>query len=206
MNAISRIPLILALSTSLIACVDNSDVKQIGDTAICIPNQLMLSLGTGSQNLGDYDSAPDIYEAMSIDAEIIQQVIPEYQGQFGSGSAIRYAPLHVTITRQKPFTNSIPTPSQYDSFFSKPNPQLVGYQTDPNDFWEAYEIQPDQSRTHWGFCSHYLFNTNNYIQCKRSLPIESLQFEYSVSRSNIDLYTKIDAYLKHKVTEEWRCD
>ena len=207
MNAkILKPTLILSLSASLIACGTNIDAKQIGNTEICIPNQFMLNLGSGSQTLSGTDTAPDIYEAISIDADIIQQAIPEYQSQFGSGSSIRYAPLHVTITQQRPITKDTPAPSQNDYFFSKPNPQLVGYQTDPNDYWEAYEIQPDQSREHWGFCSHYLFSTDNYIRCKRSLPIDSLVFQYSISRSNIDLYPDIDTYLKQKVTEEWRCD
>lgn len=205
MNLTLKIPLIVTFCTNLVACVGSSDARQIGDTNICIPDQLLLNLGASSDQQSGYDSDPDIYEALSIDANIVQQAIPHYQGQFGSGNDKRYAPLHITITRQKTLIDDIPAASQHDYFFSEPNPQLVGYQTDPNDFWEVYEIQPDQSRTHWGFCSHYLFDTDNHIQCKRSLALETLQFEYSVSRSNIDQYPKIDAYIREKVDTEWRC-
>lgn len=199
--------IILMFTFSIYGCFDHSQAKQIGDSNICIPNQFVLNLGS-DDNDEIYDETPSVYEGVSIDASHIQQNIPEYQGTFGQGNDKIYAPLSITITQYKSNNRRVPEASEYDYFFSKASPNLVGYRNEwPYVNWSTFEIQPNQSRVYWGECTDYSSESNKKpVNCDRVLRVGEFNFEYSVSRSNIDLYPKIDTYIKNKVAEEWHCD
>lgn len=197
--------ILFALALNLSGCIDLSSAKQIGDSNLCIPKSFMIDLSSSFTSDSDlYDESPAIYEGVYIEAPYIQQDIPEYQVTFVQGDYRRKAPLSITITQYQPYKGSIPYTSEYDHFFSKANPNLVGYRNEwPYVHWSAFEIQPDQSREYWGECDHY---SGELIDCYHDLKIGEFRFSYSIYGPNIDLYPQIDAYLKKKVAKEWRCD
>ena len=196
----------LFVAISLSAC-GYSRTTQLGDTDICIPNSALFSVGHSPVTKESNKPKP-IVESMAIMRGVVQKDIPEYQGEFGSGDDIEYVPLYTAILRYPPLQKNSPLPgdSAHEYFFSKQNPNLVGYKIDPKDYWNAFEIHSDHSQQYWGICWYQGFDQNNYINCRRSLTIEGIEFQYYVSRGNIDIYPKIDLFLKEKVTKEWRCD
>lgn len=207
---ITRITSLLALIAGLIACDLNETFKhttQMGDTDICIPNRVSSIVGSSPVFDKNSDQPVPIVQSMAIPQGDIKKDLPEYTGEIIKDDKIIYLPLYSTILRYEPFQGQKPVSatSEADYFFSKDNSKLVGEVLDPRDYWNAFEIQSDQSRKYWGVCWYQSFDPNNYLNCRRSIEIEGLEFQYYVSHSNIDLYPKIDSYLKNKVAE-WHCE
>lgn len=198
---------LLTLVVGISACNLYGKTTRLGDTNICVPNNVLFTVGSSPVAEGNSDKPVPIVRSMAINQNKVKAEIPEYLSEVGSGKSKEYIPLYSTIIRYQPFQRMVSPPeaSNYDYFFSKLNPSLVGYQTDPTDYWDVFEIQPDQSRKYWGVCWYQGFDASNYINCRRSIEIEGLEFQYYVSRSNIDLYPKIDPFLRKKITE-WHCD
>lgn len=194
--------LLLLLPFSSISCLATPPTMQLGNSDICVPREFIVNLGPRSSD-SNYDSGPEVYEALNIETTYLQKYIPNYVGAFGNGNDRRWYPLMITITQNSSYIPMYPSDEDSKLTVSAKSPHLLALHPEELSSMETFDTS-QVGNPFWGICSFLNLNSNAPLDCDRRLSIKGLDFDYTISRSNIDLYKEIDQFLIDKV-KEWQC-
>ena len=190
---------LLLLALGLVACEKQSVTQHIGKMTLCLPKVAMLNHSDDSSN-----------DQVVVDALSIEQDIPSYLDGLVFDKEQPYTRPKIYISDYG--STQIPQAKEheYDPNFLEGQSDLKSYKSEGDSrflvYWNIFVMQPNQSKSYWGECAHKNFDPYAPIECNRQLKLNGLTLTYPIAQTNIDLYPEIDAYLKQKVTEEWRCD
>lgn len=178
----------------------SSEVKPIGQSNLCIPQDQLLQLSLKESD-GEHDISPQVYEAMSISWEEMQEAVPEYKDTKTTAKGSLYNPLHITITQAK--ERELPPYPQHVFLLDPEIPLLTGVKPEKIIAWDVLEGHRSNYK-YWGDCTFDAFEQKGSVSCNRRLNVYDLNFDYSISQENLKLYTQIDRYLLDKL-KGWEC-